>query len=291
MPVKTALLFVAFSIALATAGFGQYQSFFGTESTRWNLKNSIFTEEGGSIDSLAYLGDTLFAEDSYRRYARWSYAASFDPEEEAPTSTIFELSDEEFWLRESADASLFYVGTYTAGADPEISLSCNMDLQEGQTFEGISVTEVYTDSEGRKVVSLQGGAIEFIEGVGPVPFIIDNALSGIICQTKDGTLSYLTPEEEYTVFCPIDTLSVNVDNASFAEFRIYPNPATVSVMIETPDDTSGAYTLYDLLGTVVLRGNTFSDRTELSVSHLSKGLYLLRYEAAGESTVKKLVVR
>ena len=291
MPVKTAFLYITFSIAFATAGFGQYQSFFGEETTRWNLKNSIFTEEGGSIDSLAYLGDTLFAENSYRRYARWSYAASFDPEEEPPPSMIFELSNEEFWLRESADASLFYIGTYTAGGDPEITLSCNMDLEEGQTFQGISVTEVYTDSEGRKVVSLQGGAIEFIEGVGPVPFIIDNALSGIICQTKDDELNYLTPEEEYTAFCPIDTLSVNVTDIERTDFELFPNPATVNTTIQSRIAAPGTYTLYDLLGNVVLRGNALADRTELSVAHLPKGMYLLRYEAEEESAVKKLVVR
>jgi len=291
MPLKTAFLFVAFSIAFAAAGFGQYQSFFGTESTRWNLKNSIFTEEGGSIDSLAYIGDTLYADNVYSRYERWSYAASFDPDEEPPVDTEFESSENEFWLRESTDASMFYIGTFETGGTPEIHLACNMDLETGQSFQGISVTSVSTDAEGRKVVSLQDGAIEFVEGVGPIPFLIDNALSGIICQVKDDEISYLTPEEEYTSFCRNEPLTVDVDNTSQAEFRIYPNPAAANVVIETRGAASGAYTLHDLLGTAVLRGNINGNRTELSVTHLPKGMYLLRLETGGVSAVKKLVLR
>jgi hypothetical protein len=48
--------------------------------------------------------------------------------------------------------------------------------------------------------------------------------------------------------------------------------------------------MYDLMGKAVMQANTQGTRTEISVGHLPKGMYLIRYEAGGEAAVKKLVV-
>ena len=44
------------------------------------------------------------------------------------------------------------------------------------------------------------------------------------------------------------------------------------------------------MGKAVTQANTQGSRTEISVGHLPKGMYLLRYETEGKAAVKKLVV-
>jgi hypothetical protein len=72
--------------------------------------------------------------------------------------------------------------------------------------------------------------------------------------------------------------------------RLYPNPAKDRVTLESHSLTTGRYSIYDLIGKVVMQGNTSGSRTEISVSHLPKGLYLVRFEVDAAAAVQKLVV-
>lgn len=73
-------------------------------------------------------------------------------------------------------------------------------------------------------------------------------------------------------------------------FNLFPNPTRNMVTLESQRYNVGHYSVFDLLGKVVMQGNTTGSRTEISVGHLPKGLYLIRYEVDAEAAVKKLVV-
>ena len=91
---------------------------------------------------------------------------------------------------------------------------------------------------------------------------------------------------------PLPQIVLNANDVSpeTLGFRLYPNPARHTVTLESLRDGAGHYTIFDLLGKTVAQGNTTGVRNELSVGHLPKGMYLLRYETEGEAAVKKLVV-
>ncbi len=74
------------------------------------------------------------------------------------------------------------------------------------------------------------------------------------------------------------------------EMAIFPNPASHSAILKVDSQQPGRYHLYDLTGRLLLQGITAGTRTEISVGHLPKGMYLLRYEHAGQSASGKLVV-
>jgi len=89
---------------------------------------------------------------------------------------------------------------------------------------------------------------------------------------------------------PDITVSVRDVSPEALGLRLYPNPARDAVTLESQSHSAGRYTVFDLMGKAVMQANTQGIRTEISVGHLPKGMYLIRYEAEGEAAVKKLVV-
>jgi len=60
--------------------------------------------------------------------------------------------------------------------------------------------------------------------------------------------------------------------------------------LQSEHTLNGRYKLHDLLGKVVAQGNTTGSRTRLSLGHLPKGIYLIRYELESQAAVRKVVV-
>ena len=91
---------------------------------------------------------------------------------------------------------------------------------------------------------------------------------------------------------PLPQITVSVRDVSpeALGLRLYPNPASDAVTLGSQSHSAGRYTVFDLMGKAVMQANTRGTRTEISVGHLPKGMYLIRYEAEGEAAVKKLVI-
>jgi photosystem II stability/assembly factor-like uncharacterized protein len=79
-----------------------------------------------------------------------------------------------------------------------------------------------------------------------------------------------------------------------SDIRLYPNPASETVGIET-SALNGTVTLkmFDMLGNEVpLSGNSYSaKRFALNVSHMSSGVYFLRINSNGNQFTRKLVIQ
>jgi hypothetical protein len=87
-----------------------------------------------------------------------------------------------------------------------------------------------------------------------------------------------------------DDNTLSTTATSVLDWALFPNPASNALTLQSSEPAPGHYTMYDLLGKVVMQGHTMGTRTELSIAHLPKGLYLLRYEAEGQAAAGKLVV-
>ena len=67
-----------------------------------------------------------------------------------------------------------------------------------------------------------------------------------------------------------------------AQLRIYPNPASGLLRIDLPDDNSYDLTLHNAVGAEVSRIHTEGrGTTELSVSNLPSGIYILQCRPKG----------
>ena len=78
-----------------------------------------------------------------------------------------------------------------------------------------------------------------------------------------------------------------IDEENIAEMTIYPNPANDIVKIELGDSCfDNIMTITDITGKTVMTENVTNDVMEINVSHLSSGLYFVKYG----SKVSKLVI-
>ena len=133
----------------------------------------------------------------------------------------------------------------------------------------------------------------FIEGVGPAfgPFgHVDHGFSHnlglLLCVHHNDSLVYMTDSvlgcEQYVVSVP---------QYSDVSMKLYPNPAgnTLHVEFEGTDNPQGTITVTDLTGVVVLTRECNSPVTQLDVSNLSPGLYVVAFRNGKGVAVRKFV--
>lgn len=81
-----------------------------------------------------------------------------------------------------------------------------------------------------------------------------------------------------------------VEDAAWADVIVAPNPCTTSIRISRHTGANSAkYTLYSVMGRVVLSGALFAPETTLLVSHLPAGVYFLQLQTAEGAKLWRVV--
>ena len=70
---------------------------------------------------------------------------------------------------------------------------------------------------------------------------------------------------------------------------IYPNPANTQITIETHPISKGQLTICNLNGQEIMQQQLFNSKTQLDISSLSNGVYLVKVVSDGRIEVKKIV--
>ncbi len=214
------------------------------------------------------------------------------------------------YLREDTTTGQLF--RYYPDDDTEV-ITCDLSLQPGDTFCLSSgnyscwTVDSVTYEEGRKVVwfppvALCGGNLLsaqypyrncFIEGVGPAfgPFEIVNSgiaydLGLLLCVHHNDSLVYMTD----TVLGCVQ-YAVSIPGYPDVSMKIYPNPAgnTLHVEFEGTDDPQGTITVTNITGVVVLTRECHEPVTQLDVSNLSPGLYVVSFRNEKGVVVRKFV--
>ena len=232
----------------------------------------------------------------------------------------FRLYDNYYLREDTLTGQLF---RYYPQLDTEV-VTCNMSLQEGDTFYlphfpdddlfYIELTQEYwivdsvTYSNGRKVIwfpyvtassqsffahRLNGYQPYFIEGIGPAygPFgmlsiSLESCLGFLLCVHHNDSLVYMT---DSVLGCVQHVVSVS--EHPDVSMKLYPNPATntLHVEFEGTDDPQGTLTVTDITGVAVLTRECHEPVTQLDVSHLTPGLYVVSFRNAKGVVVRKFV--
>ncbi len=80
------------------------------------------------------------------------------------------------------------------------------------------------------------------------------------------------------------------EHRNAARMRVYPNPASTVLAIESADQLTGNAALLNAQGTVVVRGKLVNGKAELPVGDLPKGIYLMRVQGVGSIQTQKVAV-
>ena len=232
----------------------------------------------------------------------------------------FSLYDYYYLREDTLTGQLF---RYFPQLDTEV-MTCDMSLQEGDTFylphcldddfyyielsQEYWIVDSVTYSNGRKVIwfpyvtasyrsffahKSNGYQPCFIEGIGPaygpfgmLPISMEPYLGILLCVHHNDSLVYMT---DPVLGC--EQFLVSVSEHSDVSMKLYPNPAgnTLHVEFEGTDNPQGTITVTDLTGVVVLTRECNSPVTQLDVSNLSPGLYVVAFRNGKGVVVRKFV--
>ena len=82
----------------------------------------------------------------------------------------------------------------------------------------------------------------------------------------------------------------NAENSSLATIQIFPNPVKAIVQINLPEGFENAtITIGNLVGKTINTYTTNTTQTNINVSQLAVGMYLVRVEANGTQFTRKLI--
>lgn len=96
-----------------------------------------------------------------------------------------------------------------------------------------------------------------------------------------------TYNSENKVYSDADITSL-IDTEAL-HVRLYPNPASNYVTVETTGDEDLSFCLYNLQG-ILLTKETIHNTTTIEISHLNKGLYIVQIEGASNRYATKLII-
>ena len=261
----------------------EYESYFGTDSTRLNV--------------LQYCIDWVSTGYMEINTADTVHVNGHDYLHATPRGFFFENA--ELYFREETSTGRLY--RYFPMIDEEEVLLCDMTLTVGDTFYHIdswgmahpSVVESVSFENGRKVIRFAlpylpwHDALTFREGIFPNNFPIGyldyyDCENNLLCEYKDGEQVFENPE--YNT-CYIDETSVQEQDLQYVS--LYPNPASDIVRVE--GITVAEVQVYNSIGQLV---KTVYDSNEINVAGLPEGVCQLRItDAEGRSHVVRVAVK
>ncbi|WP_299334819.1 S8 family serine peptidase [uncultured Psychroserpens sp.] len=103
--------------------------------------------------------------------------------------------------------------------------------------------------------------------------------------TPDYFLGYGIPNLEIA-----RDIGLSLQEETFFSFKVYPNPVTniLSIQIPTANETT-TMIVYDTLGKIILEQEVNSSASQLDVSSISPGIYILLFQSGNTSKTFKLI--
>lgn len=86
------------------------------------------------------------------------------------------------------------------------------------------------------------------------------------------------------------SLPLGFEDHNFNDIKIYPNPSLGKLFVETVYSNNDSILLTDMAGKTVSRTITQHKTTEIIVSHLEKGIYLLKIQGKSSQVIKKVMI-
>jgi len=142
------------------------------------------------------------------------------------------------------------------------------------TFDGFNVAPSdFTVIEGENTVQ------EIFEDSHEVRIIHNDAIS------YDGKVV----EGSLNISLILSSFLLSNEDEDLSKLKLYPNPVNSIINLKLPYESSGSVKFYNVLGENVLSKIVSSTTTQIDVSELKSGIYLVRIQTENQSTIKKII--
>lgn len=231
-----------------------------------------------------FYGDTIISNQTYKKV--------YKSEEEIPINWEYEGC-----IREE-EQKVWYFPQY--GNEETLIYDFTLNIGDTVTILGWepmvvdSISQIEINGEDRKQIyfSTWGQFIEhWIEGIGSNFGILQSGTSLVVgwytrflCMLEDGELIYMNPN--YNSCYLINTEIEEINNSII---KIYPNPAKDKIYINNTENIKiESISIIDLKGKNIMKFER--NKTELDLSGISTGIYLLKLTYGNEIIIKKIVI-
>ncbi|MEO8235328.1 MAG: endonuclease [Flavobacterium sp.] len=184
-----------------------------------------------------------------------------------------------------ADGSVYFI-TNSLTASPCVpSRTADLSTAAGEmTFNGNDPVGLFKSGTLIDIIgTLDGGSANFS---------IDETLRRKSTVTSPNTTFNKTTEWEILPTNTCDGLgnaTLNTDNFSSTNFKIYPNPSNGNFKIDFEDYGNYSVEIFSLIGQKVFEEKEIN-KSYITISHLQTGMYLVKVTKDNKSIIKKIVI-
>lgn len=253
---KNYIFTLLMTLCLTGASFGQGSESFANSNATSSYEDNNFVGDGG---------------------VTWSYVQSRNANNDSNTSGI---SMPALMLRRASDDCKITSSTISGGIG-----EFTMKLYKGFTGGGDRQVELFINGE------TQGTSVAFDDFDEQVFTVSGIDVSGdIVIEVRNITAKQVIIDDlTWTAF---EGATASLKTTAIEGFSTYPNPITNNVFTITSNRTSKKqFAIFNLLGKQVLSSSFSGVKSNVDVSTIAAGIYILKVTEGGKTATKKLVIR
>ncbi len=299
--MKRYSLFIVFvhivCFACLPEGKAKAQTYYPLVDTNKVWNNLILWADGVSSNNytVKFTSDTVINSLHYKKVLQIGF-------DEAPVKYIREDSTEKVFYKyypDSAEALLydFNIGlndTFTINTIPAYPVKLIADTIDSVKISGKLRKRIYLSW-------VQTGAVNdtWIEGIGSLRGVLTTFNLGLsnsqndvlLCFTENDTLKYINPEFST---CSYSGVGIQGYNANNNAVEIFPNPVTDNLQTQTGTGSEvriekSEIRIYDIIGNLVLEKSITENKTNIDISALPDGVYIVHVKSEEVNNVGKFV--
>ena len=262
------------------------------ENNEWNVLQVVYPGTGNPWDTIYWTesykitGDTIISEQTYKKV--------YFSEEETPPNWEYKGG-----IREE-DEKVWYFPKYGNGETKIYDFTLNVGDTLGYQYQAVMVVDsiAFHEISGVERKHIYFSYIDFspytelwIEGIGSNYGIFSVGSGGslggwtwLLCMSENEDLIYMNPN-----YNSCHLISTDIEETDNSIIEIYPNPARDKINIKNTESIKiESISIIDLKGQKLLEFE--KNKTELDLSEISTGIYLLMVTSEKGEIIRKLIV-
>jgi hypothetical protein len=253
---KNYIFTLLITLCLTGASFGQGSESFANSNATSSYDDNSFVGDGG---------------------VTWSYVQSRNANNDANASGI---SMPALMLRRVSDDCKITSSTISGGIG-----EFTMKLYKGFTGGGDRQVELFINGESKGTSTAFNNFDEQVFTVSGIDVSGD-----IVIEVKNITAKQVIIDDLTWTAFEGDTASLK--NNAIEGFATYPNPITNHTFtLTSASSEEKSVTVFNLLGKKVLETRFSGTKSDINVSAINAGIYILKVTESGKTATKKLVIR